>query len=278
MIQLLIDNPLLLLFAVASIGYLIGRIRIGGVSLGVAAVLFVGLGFGALSPELRLPEIVYLLGLVLFVYTIGLSSGPSFGASLRRKGLRDNLLVLGVITFAAGLTVVAQRVIDLSAPLAAGMFAGSLTNTPALASILEQLRRTGVEDAAALAEPVVGYSVAYPIGVLGMILAFYLFQRIWKIDYAAEAYALRDLGAGGEELISRTVRVDQPAVIGRTIAELVQEGHWDVVFGRIQHNGEVALATSETRLEPDDLVSVIGSAEAVGRVVEALGTPSPRAA
>ncbi|NCC37115.1 MAG: transporter, partial [Chloroflexia bacterium] len=104
MLELLIDNPLLLLFVVSAIGYLIGRIRIGGISLGVAAVLFVGLAFGALDPELRLPEIVYLLGLVLFVYTIGLSSGPGFFASLQRKGLRDNLLVLGIILFATGLT------------------------------------------------------------------------------------------------------------------------------------------------------------------------------
>jgi putative transport protein len=275
MIQLLIDNPLLLLFAVSAIGYLLGRIRIGGVSLGVAAVLFVGLGFGALSPELRLPEIVYLLGLVLFVYTIGLSSGPSFGASLRRKGLRDNLLVVGVITLAALLTVGAQRLIGLSAPVAAGMFAGSLTNTPALASILEQLRRNGIEDPNLLAEPVVGYSVTYPIGVLGMILGLYLFQRLWKIDYPAEAHALRDLGAGGEELVSRTVRVNRPAVFGRPVAELVAEARWDVVFGRIQHNGDVGLATSDTRLSEGDLVSIIGGAEEVARVADAIGEPAP---
>lgn len=77
-IQILLDNPLLLLFSTAGIGYFIGRIKIGGSSLGVAAVLFVGLGFGAIHPDLKLPEIVYLLGLVLFVYTIGLSSGPLF--------------------------------------------------------------------------------------------------------------------------------------------------------------------------------------------------------
>ncbi len=78
MIELLVRNPLLLLFIVAAVGYLLGRVSLGGVKLGVAAVLFVGLAFGALDERLKLPEIIYLLGLVLFVYTIGLSSGPSF--------------------------------------------------------------------------------------------------------------------------------------------------------------------------------------------------------
>ena len=97
MIKLLIDTPLLLLFTVAAIGYPLGRVKVKGTSLGVAAVLFVGLAFGALHPDLRLPEIVYTLGLVLFVYTIGLSSGAGFVASFRRKGLRDNVLVLSLI-------------------------------------------------------------------------------------------------------------------------------------------------------------------------------------
>lgn len=70
MIQILIDNPLLLLFLVSALGYLLGQIRFFGTSLGIAAVLFVGLFFGALDPALKLPEIIYLLGLVLFVYTV----------------------------------------------------------------------------------------------------------------------------------------------------------------------------------------------------------------
>ena len=77
-LKILLENPLLLLFVIAGSGYVLGRITIGGSSLGVVAVLFVGLGVGALHPDLKVPEIVYQLGLVLFVYTIGLSSGPVF--------------------------------------------------------------------------------------------------------------------------------------------------------------------------------------------------------
>src|SRR5918996_1280859 len=97
MLQLLVDNPLLLLVIMAAIGYAVGQIKIAGTSLGIAAVLFVGLFFGALDPRLKLPDPFYLLGLVVFVYTIGLSSGPTFFRTLRRQGLRDNLLVIGML-------------------------------------------------------------------------------------------------------------------------------------------------------------------------------------
>lgn len=277
MLTLLINNPLLLLFVVAAIGYVLGRIRIAGVSLGVAAVLFVGLAFGALDPNLKLPEIVYLLGLVLFVYTIGLSSGPGFFVSLQRKGLRDNLLVLGVLLLATVLTVVAHVLIGTSAPITAGIFAGSLTNTPALASVIEQLKRSsaGVLNDAVLAEPVVGYSVTYPMGVLGMILAIYLFQRLWKVDYRAEARIVPELGLGTESLVSRTLRITRPELDGRNLGELTRTNRWDVVFGRIQHDGHVSLATSDSYVRLNDLLSVVGVAEEVERVIAQLGEPAP---
>jgi putative transport protein len=142
MVKILIDNPLLLLFLVAAIGYPLGRIKIRGSSLGVASVLFTGLAIGSLHPDLKLPEIIYILGVALFVYTVGLANGPAFLASLRRQGLRHNLLVVGVLVFAAGLTILAQKFFQLRPALAAGMFAGSLTNTPALAAILDIIKHT----------------------------------------------------------------------------------------------------------------------------------------
>lgn len=275
MIDLLATNPLLLLFSVSAIGYILGRIRVGGISLGVAAVLFVGLFFGALDERLKLPDIIYLLGLVLFVYTIGLSSGPSFVASMRRKGLRDSLLVVGVILLATALTVAAHFLLGLSAPLTAGMFAGSLTNTPALAAVLEQLKSAapGTLSDTALAEPVVGYSVTYPMGVLGMILALYVIQRLWKIDYRAEASQLRDIGAMHETLVNRTISITQPEMDGRNIGELMRTFRWDVVFGRLMRGGELSLATSEVYLRLGDKVSVIGADDEVEKVVAALGEP-----
>ncbi len=124
MIQLLLDHPLLLLFLVAAIGYALGRVSIAGTSLGVAAVLFVGLAFGALHPDLKLPELVYELGLVVFVYTIGISSGRQFWASLSRQGLRDNLLVLELLIAATMLTIGIGRLLGWTPAITAGVFTG----------------------------------------------------------------------------------------------------------------------------------------------------------
>mgnify|MGYP001804817812 CR=1 FL=1 len=84
MIPLFEANPLLLLFMVIAVGYVVGNIKIKGTSLGVAAVLFVGLAFGALDPSLKIPDIIFLLGLSIFVYTIGLSNGPAFFKNFKR--------------------------------------------------------------------------------------------------------------------------------------------------------------------------------------------------
>jgi AspT/YidE/YbjL antiporter-like protein len=121
-IDLLLGNPLILLFTVIAIGYPLGRVRIAGVSLGVAAVLFTGLAVGALHPDMKLPELVYQLGLVLFVYTVGLSNGSGFFASFRRRGVRDNLFVACLLIFAALLAVLVGKVLHLRPALAAGVF------------------------------------------------------------------------------------------------------------------------------------------------------------
>ncbi|GLI39878.1 transporter [Geobacter hydrogenophilus] len=276
MIKVLIDNPLLLLFMVAAIGYPLGRIRIRGSSLGVAAVLFVGLGIGALHPELKLPEIVYVLGLALFVYTIGLSSGPAFVASLRQDGVRNNLLILGVLVLAAALTVAAQRFLGLPGTVTAGLFAGSLTNTPALAGALETIKHLAPQNLMEqfLAEPVVGYSIAYPMGVMGVVLAISLVQKLWRIDYADEATRFKIAGAATESLRSKTIRVTWPLASRQTVAELSRQQKWDVVFGRIKRGEEYLLTGPVVRFRPGDLVLAVGAEGELQRVAEVLGEMS----
>lgn len=274
MIEILLENPLLLLVMTAGIGYLIGRIKLGGGSLGVAAVLFVGLAFGALHPDMRLPEIIYLLGLVFFVYTIGLSSGPGFFASFRGTGLRDNMLVVAMIAVVALLLVLAHSALGLSAPTTAGLFAGSLTNTPALAGIIEYLKGTaGSGQEQLLAEPVIAYSLAYPVSVLAMIMVIYTMQRLWKIDYKADA-ATRHAAGAGEPIHHRTVRVTRPEVVGQPIAKLVRANGWDVVFGRLKRGEQLELVTEQTTLALDDIVTVVAAPDSLNRVMAALGERS----
>lgn len=275
MIALLIHNPLLLLFLVAALGYSLGRVTIAGTSLGVAAVLFVGLAFGALDPEIKLPELIYQLGLVVFVYTIGISSGRAFFVSLRHQGLRDNLFIAGMLVVAAALAVLLGRLIGLTPAVAAGMFTGSLTNTPALAAVVETVKATApaADIERLLAEPVVGYSIAYPMGVIGMLIVIVLMRRVWHIDFAAEAVA-QQRGGAQAPLLNQTVTVTRPDVANMEIADLVTRGGWDVTFGRIMHGGQLALAGATTRLSLGDQISVIGSADSVLAVASALGEPT----
>lgn len=272
-LALLAENPLLLLFTVVALGYPLGRVKVLGVHLGVAAVLFTGLAMGALHPDLKLPELVYQLGLVLFVYTIGLSNGPGFRASFGAKGLRANLLVAGVLLFSSGLVLGLGRLLGLSSGLTAGLFAGSLTNTPALAAVLDTLRHqlpSAVPDPR-LSEPVVAYSVAYPAGVVGMIGAIALFQRLWRIDYR------RERGEGGGEadgrIGSRTLTVTRSGL--PPVRQLIRERGFSVVFGRLKREGTLSVVNGGTCLQEGDHVTVVGAAAELDRVQAALGEASP---
>lgn len=268
MTDLLAANPLLLLFVVAAVGYPLGRVRVRGFSLGVAAVLFVGLGFGALDPRLELPNTLTLFGLVLFVYTVGLASGPSFFAAFQRQGLRDNLFVFALLALAGGVAAAAHFTFNLSATYTAGMFTGSLTNTPALAGVLELLADQGE---AVQAEPVVAYALTYPVGVVGVILAIQLAQTIFKTDYTDEAKALSDLGASGEHLHNVTVRVTRPDVSSISVEGWREREGWQVILGRLKRGNEVSLVYPYSVLHVGDEVGVIGSKKAVAKAVASLG-------
>lgn len=276
LIDLLRANPLLLLFAVVALGYPLGRITVAGSSLGVAAVLFVGLAAGALDPDLKLPEVVYQLGLVLFVYTIGLANGRGFFATLRRQGLRDAGFVAGALGFAALLASAAFVGLGLSPGLAAGLYAGSLTNTPALAGILEYLRGAGDGPTREqlLAEPVVAYSVAYPVGVIGVLLAITLVERRWRIDYVAEGRRVRELVTASRRIDSRTIRVTRAEATTMALHDLTHAEGWDVVVGRVKRGDRLSLATGDTRLALGDLVTVVGAAEDLDRAAAFLGEAS----
>jgi putative transport protein len=262
MIGLLLENPLLLLFLVIGVGYVLGRIEVAGTSLGVAAVLFAGLGFGALHADLKLPEIVYELGLVLFVYAIGLSSGPGFVAAFRRRGLSLVALTAGIVAIAAAMAAAAHYLFDLSPALTAGLFTGSLTNTPALAGAVEYVTRMAPPGAppALLDEPVVGYSIAYPLGVLVPIATIAIARRIWRVDYAEDAAGATISPDRGRSLGVATVRVTHDVDGSATPGEIARANGWDVVFGRVKRGSTTAIVDPETRLRRGDLVTIIGPA------------------
>ncbi len=265
--EFLRERPLFVLFGVAAAGFLVGKVNVRGFSLGVAAVLFVGLLVGALLPDLVLPPLIAELGLVLFVYTLGLASGPGFFAALRLGGLRDNALALGVLVAAAVAAGFVARALAIDGAAGAGLYAGALTNTPALAAVVETLRRTDASPET-LAAPVIAYSVCYPLGVLVPMLATWLAQRRAGTATAAvsEAYAVR----GGEAIVNATVRIARPP--GARAADLRQTPDWVVVFGRMRRGDATSIVHDDTVFATGDLVTVIGTEPDVAAAAAALGT------
>lgn len=277
MVELFQENMLLLLFLVGASGFLLGKIRMGGVSFGVAAVLFTGLAFGALHPEIRLPAIVGNLGLVLFVYTIGLSSGHQFVASLRGPGLRDNLFAILMLLMAFGLTIVAQTLLALPATTTAGLFTGSVTNAASLAAALEYLQRSvPLEQVESLrAQTSVSFSLGYPMAILSVVIAIAVMQRVWRIDYAREAARTPSAGGTGAKIVTRTLRITQPPATLHPIETLRRDQRWSVVFGRWRRGEQLDLVTPTTTFSVGDEVTLVGNESDLERVIAFCGEISP---
>lgn len=270
MIKILETNPLLLLFLVAALGYWLGQIRFRGSSLGVAAVLFVGLFFGALDPDLTIPNHYLNIGLVLFVYTIGLSNGPGFFAKFRRDGMREVLFIIGIMLLPALLLLGLTVAFSLTPASTTGIFTGLSNNTPALASVLDYLN-TQAGAVTAVSQAVVGFSVVYPMGVLGRMLVLVLTQRLWRVDFASEAHSLRKQYPIAQDLAYRTITVTQPEVIDVPLRQLQREHEFDVVFGRIYRPGEINLMSGNTIFHLGDQILIAGTQEDMDRVEAVFG-------
>ena len=276
MAQLLVDNSILLLFVVASLGYLLGSIRIRGGSLGVAAVLFTGLAFGAINPEFDIPQVILFIGLSIFVYSIGLSSGPAFFQTYRKKGFQEFAFIISVLLGTGLLAAALWALFDFSAAKIAGVYTGSTTNTAALAGLIDLVNNTVPPESAtaSIEDVVVGYSFSYPMGVLGGMIAIVVLERVFSIDYEAEKHKLRKDFPVDSELIEASVEINRMEVVGVALRDLFKRYDWNVVFGRIVRHGATSLAHWDTELALGDIIMLVGSEEEVQRVVQDLGERS----
>ncbi len=263
----LLHNQLVLLFATVGAGYLLSQFKFRGVNFGVATVLFVGLGLGAASHgQLQLPEVVSQLGLLLFVYTIGLQAAPAFFPGLRRRGLPLLVLALGAVGTAGVFAWMAAGLLNLDPALAVGLFCGATTNTPALAAVTDTLRNTKLFNL-----PAVGYSVAYPLGVLIPLLTADFIARFGNLDIAAETRrAESNLDGVPQKATSRNLLVLSPAIAGKTVQESPLTGI-GVRISRVQHGQNVELARPDAVLHMGDVVHVVGSLEQVAQAEKLVG-------
>ena len=185
---LLETSPLTTLFLVIAAGYLVGEINVKGFALGSGAVLFVGLACGAFAPKVALPGMLGTLGLLLFLYCVGMQYGGEWYRGLKSaSGLRANAVGCCGLAASAAVALIIQRTGVVGLPESLGMFAGATTSTPALQAVLDAL---GNQDAA------VGYSLAYPFGVAGPILCMYVYVAIFKPKVAAASGSVDEAGRG----------------------------------------------------------------------------------
>ncbi len=252
------------------LGLLLGTVRFGTVHLGLAGVLFAGLGLGhfhaasGLSPDVL--QFVKELGLVLFVYSIGMQVGPGFASSLRRDGLKLNALAFGIVLTGAGLTVGLTFLFGFDMAAGVGLFAGATTNTPALGAAQEVLRHVpAAGENTRLALPGLAYAVAYPFGVIGIILAMNVARRWLKINVADELRAHEETRRAGRISLHRlNVEVINPNLDGLHLSELPALNGSGIVISRILKAGseEVrSLGADETIQVGDHLLAVGPPAE-----------------
>jgi putative transport protein len=255
----LAQQEILLLFLLVGFGALLGHFKIGGVSLGAAAVLFLAVAVGAWADaqghKLVVPETLGGFGLILFTFSVGLMSGPNFAAALRR-GLAPILTMVLLLVIAAAAAVGVGRLLGLESALVAGAFAGALTNTPALAAAREAAGHSPL--------PTVGYAVTYIFGVVGMLIATSLALRHRGQDRDAPT-----------PLVNCTVRVETAE--RPSIGQIEQRHGGRIRFSRVRHGGmmfPVLPAAEDDVLCRNDLVTVVGPADEVDQVVRELGHAS----
>lgn len=243
--QWLESSVLLRLFLIIALGYLLGDVRWPGrFRLGVAAVLFVGLAFGAWSPALRVPEELQALGLVLFVYCVGLQAAAGFFGALRRDGLALNLAMVGALLAVFAACWALARLGVVPPALASGLFCGALTNTAALGAATEAATRAAwsVADRDLL---VLGYGVAYPLAILVVLL---LIQLRSARAHRAEPRA------PDEGPLSTTIEVLRPVCAGEVMtrhAIVFTRGRWP--------DGTMRLLRPDSALDPGVLVVAVGT-------------------
>lgn len=238
------QQPLLSMFLVIGLGYALGTVNVRGFSLGVGAVLFVGLGVGMLAPAAAPPALLGSLGLVMFVYGIGIQFGRQFFGGLTSPfGLKVNALALASHLVALGVCYLAYAIFDVSPAYVAGLFAGALTSTPALHAAL---------GAAGNNDPALGYSVAYPFGLIAPILCIYFANVLLKPKLAA---------ATGTGIELREIALRNPRMVGRPLSELAAALPAGVRVVVIRHAGQNLVPAPGTVLAADDVLALAGDTE-----------------
>ena len=256
-----VAKAILALSIVAAFGLALGSPGVRGVRLGAAGVLFAGIFFGQLGMHIdeSILEFVRDFGLLLFVYTVGLQVGPGFLSSLKQKGLQLNALG-AVAVLLSGLMVAGFRFLfHFSVPVIGGLFAGSTTNTPSLAAAQAALQSLPGQNQASGDLLGMAYAIAYPFGIVGIILTMLLVRKVFAIDVDLETRNV-ELSAITSERTPDFIdlEVTNPNVVGLALRDLPFATEVGVVFSRLLRNGKVTVPDGDSVIRLGDGLRVIG--------------------
>lgn len=263
LLEFLSTHSLPSLFLILCLGVLLGQVNLWGISLGTSGVFFVALLFGhygiAVAPEIQT------LGVVLFVYAVGLAAGPRFLKAFQKRGLA--FAWLAAATIAAGFlaTLALELLFDFGPALSTGIFTGALTSTPGLAAAQESLADTRVA---------VGYGIAYPFGVIGVVLFVQVLPRLLRVDLAAEE-AADDSGLRAPSLANAWFEIRNPQLAGKTVDEFTSMHMLDFTLSRIHKADRVIPALNEEVLLLGEEVRVVATPETLTKIEMLIGPRVP---
>jgi len=266
--ELSISQPVayavLVLSLIAVAGLALGSLKVRGIGLGTAGVLFAGIAFGHFGFQIdhQILDFVREFGLILFVFTIGLQLGPGFFASLRREGLRLNLLAASIVIGGAVTAVGAGWVMKIDGAAVLGVFSGATTNTPSLGAAQQAMATLGTiaPDRATL--PALAYAVSYPIGIVGIIATLLFLRSAFRIDAELEAEMFHAERQRGVQPLKRAnLLVENMNLDGVMISEVPGLHETGVTIARIRRPGQktVQAATRETVLHGGDTILAVGT-------------------
>lgn len=236
---------------ISAIGLGLGKVKIFGITLGVTFVFFAGIlaGHLGLSVDSQMLNYAESFGLVIFVYALGLQVGPGFFASFRKEGVTLNMLAVAVVLLGTALCITATVFTGISLPDAVGILCGATTNTPALGAAQQTLKQLGVESNT----PALGCAVAYPLGVIGVILAVLLIR---KLLVRKEDLVLNQKDETNKTYIA-AFQVHNPAIFNKSIKDIAQLSYPKFVISRLWRDGNVSIPTSEKIIKEGDRLLVV---------------------
>ncbi len=258
----LLENNYFALFLIVALGLMIGRIKVAGLSLDASAVIFVALLFGHFG--IIIPSDFQYLGLVVFIFTIGIQAGPGFFESFKKEGRQLAVFASLLIFSAAIITVAVVFIFNIDKNIATGLFTGALTSTPGLAAAIDQ---TGSPLAS------IGYGVGYPFGVIGVIIFIRFLPKIvgTSLKNSEQEYQMK-IKEEFPEVLHKNFIVENEKITGKSIGELRIRYMTKAVVSRVVHNGVAVTPTSETILHKNDLIKAVGTGESLERVGILIGT------